>query len=71
MAHANATRAAQGGFADRIGAFVTSVKSGVAKRRKYMQTYRELNALTARELSDLGIHESMIAQIAREAAYGK
>ena len=71
MAYANATRAAQGGYADRFAAIVASAKTALVKRRKYNQTYRELNALTARELADLGIHEAMIAPIAHEAAYGK
>ena len=71
MAYVNVTRAAQGGLADRFAAIVKTVKTAVSKRRKYAQTYRELNALTARELADLGIHASMIAQIAHEAAYGK
>jgi uncharacterized protein YjiS (DUF1127 family) len=57
MAYANVTRAAQGGIADRFAAVVKSLKTSVAKRRKYMQTYRELNALTARELADLGIRQ--------------
>lgn len=71
MAYVNVTRAAQGGFAERFAAIVKSVKTALAKRRKCRQTYRELNALTPRELADLGIHKAMIAQIAREAAYGE
>jgi uncharacterized protein YjiS (DUF1127 family) len=42
-----------------------------ARRAIYRQTLRELNALSGRELADLGIHRSMITRLAQEAAYGK
>ncbi|MBH0239006.1 DUF1127 domain-containing protein [Methylobrevis albus] len=35
---------------------------------KYQQTYRELSRLSSRELNDLGIARSDIAQLARQAA---
>jgi uncharacterized protein YjiS (DUF1127 family) len=41
-----------------------------AQYRVYRRTYAELNALTTRELDDLGISRSMITRLAREAAYG-
>lgn len=41
------------------------------KNSIYRQTYRELSTLTDYELRDLGIHDSSIDVIAREAAYGK
>ncbi|AUH35391.1 hypothetical protein CUV01_11325 [Paracoccus tegillarcae] len=41
-----------------------------ARNAVYRQTIRELNSLTERDLSDLGIHRSMIRRIALEAAYG-
>ncbi|WCR20039.1 DUF1127 domain-containing protein [Paracoccus alcaliphilus] len=41
-----------------------------ARRAVYRQTVRELNALTARDLQDLGISRSMIPGLAREAAWG-
>ena len=40
------------------------------RRRVYRRTVRELRKLNARELNDLGIHPSMIRQLAHEAAYG-
>ncbi|RJE82764.1 DUF1127 domain-containing protein [Paracoccus onubensis] len=40
-----------------------------ARRAIYHQTLRELNALTARDLADLGISRSMITRLAHEAAY--
>jgi len=37
----------------------------------YRQTMRELQALSPRELTDLGLNGSMLRSIAMEAAYGK
>jgi uncharacterized protein YjiS (DUF1127 family) len=37
----------------------------------FNQTARELNALTDRELADLGIHRADIRQIAMQAACGR
>jgi uncharacterized protein YjiS (DUF1127 family) len=39
--------------------------------RLYRRTYAELNALTSRDLDDLGISRSMITRLAYEAAYGR
>lgn len=41
------------------------------RRRVYSQTITELAALSDRELADLGLHRSMIAAVAKDAAYGK
>ncbi|MBT9244344.1 DUF1127 domain-containing protein [Gemmobacter fulvus] len=71
MAYVNSTRVAQMSFADRLSAAFDGVKQAIARRAIYKQTVRELNALSARELADLGIHRSMITRLAREAAYGK
>ena len=71
MAYVNSTRTANNGIADRFAAIVKSVKDAVQRRRVYNQTARELNGLSERELSDLGIHRSLITAIATEAAYGK
>lgn len=70
MAYANTNRIAHHGLGDRLAAVLASVKQTLAQRRVYRQTVRELNALTTRELADLGIHRSMITRVAMEAAYG-
>ena len=70
MAYVNATRSATASLADRISAAVADLKEGLRRRRIYRQTVRELNALSSRELADLGIHRAMITRIALEAAYG-
>jgi len=71
MADLNATRIAPLGLGDRIASALSSIKDAARRRAVYRQTLRELNALSARDLHDLGIHKSMIGRIAREAAYGK
>jgi uncharacterized protein YjiS (DUF1127 family) len=52
---------------DQITNFWDVVKTGFKKRRVYRRTIQELSSLSTRELSDLGIHRSMIRQIALEA----
>ena len=39
--------------------------------RLFRRTYAELDALSTRELDDLGISRSMITRLAHEAAYGR
>jgi uncharacterized protein YjiS (DUF1127 family) len=70
MAYVNSTRAASGSFQDRLTAVTRSIRAELLRRRMYSQTARELNALTDRELADLGIHRANIRQIAMQAAYG-
>ena len=71
MAYVNTSRAASLSLADRFPGFIASVKAALARRAVYLQTVRELAALTDRELSDLGISRLEIPALAREAAYGK
>lgn len=71
MAYVNSSRTLTVGFADRMANIAKSIKLALHRRRLFSQTVRELNALTDRELADLGIHASMIRDIAKQAAYGK
>ena len=71
MAYVNSSRAASYGIADRAAAIVKTVRVGLERRRVFKQTVRELQALSNRELADLGIHRTMITRVANEAAYGK
>lgn len=71
MAYVNSTPFARKGLADRLAALRGLVLTAIAQRRTYAQTVAELNALTDRELADLGISRISIPEIAREAAYGK
>lgn len=47
------------------------VQSFLAYQKVYRSTYRELSALTDRDLSDIGIPRSNIKTLAKEAANGK
>jgi uncharacterized protein YjiS (DUF1127 family) len=72
MAYANDIRSQSGfSFADRFSGLFRSVSEARAKRVVYVRTLRELEALSSRDLADLGIARAMIQQLAREAAYGK
>lgn len=60
--HASAAHAGAG--------ILARVRKGLSDYRLYRATIAELSALSERELSDLGIHRSMIRSIARQAIYG-
>lgn len=70
MAYVNTTRVARKGLLDRLSVLKTGVLAAIAQRRVYGRTVAELNALTDRELSDLGIARMSIREIAHQAAYG-
>ncbi|MFB2530826.1 DUF1127 domain-containing protein [Paracoccus sp. p3-h83] len=65
------TNTADVGLIARLRGTIASLADAYARRRVYNETLRELSALTARDMADLGIHRSMITRIAHEAAYGK
>ena len=71
MAYVNTTSIARKGFADRLMVAKDMVLAAINQRRVYTRTVAELNSLSDRELADLGISRLGIADIAREAAYGK
>jgi uncharacterized protein YjiS (DUF1127 family) len=71
MAYVNSTRIARKGLLDRVAVLKETITTAIQTRRVYTRTVAELNALTDRELSDLGISRLAITDIAREAAYGK
>lgn len=69
IAHAHDAAAASG-IAGRLLTAIQRMQENRARRAIYRQTLRELNALTARDLDDLGINRAMIDRLAREAAWG-
>ena len=72
MAYANTHSARRSfGLVAWIVDAASSVTAAWERSRIYMRTYRELNALSTRELQDLGISRSMISRLAYEAAYGR
>ncbi|WP_298297776.1 DUF1127 domain-containing protein [uncultured Litoreibacter sp.] len=54
---------------DRVRAAIADFSERAANARVYRTTAAELNALSGRELADLGIHRSEIKRLAYEAAY--
>ncbi len=54
----------------RIAKFVADLQDYMARRSVYRQTLRELNELTDRDLSDLGMSRANIRSVAYEAAWG-
>ena len=71
MAYATTTHIDRKGFLDRLTGLKVAVLTAINQRRVYDRTVAELNALSDRDLTDLGISRLGIADIAREAAYGK
>lgn len=48
----------------------SGLAQSIADWRLYRQTLSELNAMTDRDLADIGVSRLSIRDIAREAAYG-
>ncbi|MCT4333356.1 MULTISPECIES: DUF1127 domain-containing protein [Paracoccus] len=69
IAHSHSPAAASG-LRGRLLAAIQQMQENRARRAVYRQTVRELNALTTRDLDDLGISRSMITRLAHEAAWG-
>jgi len=67
----NTRGAVRSDITGRLTAFVANTRSRMAQYSTFRRTRDELNALTDRELADLGINRTMIREIAQEAAYGK
>lgn len=69
---ANTTSVVAGGLNPirAINNLMTSISESFRRSRQFQATYRELDALGARELADLGISRSDITRIAYEAVYG-
>ncbi len=57
-------------YLDGIRAILRNTKTEMQNRRVYRTTFNELNALSTRDLADLGIPRSEIRRLAWEAAYG-
>ena len=72
MAYVNtALRADALSIRDLIAHPLAALQLLAQRRRVYMQTVTELDALSDRDLADLGLHRSLIRAVAKDAAYGK
>jgi uncharacterized protein YjiS (DUF1127 family) len=56
-------------YAEQPGLFAR-LRRSFADYRKYLVTFDELNALTDRELADLGLSRLNVRDVARSAVYG-
>ncbi len=71
MAYASAHHTRTAGIFAPIADAFSALRATWARSRSYMRAYNELNALSTRDLADLGISRSMISRLAYEAAYGR
>jgi uncharacterized protein YjiS (DUF1127 family) len=71
MAYAHSNTAHHGSILARFTRVFAEVKDAARRMALYNQTRRELAGLSDRDLADLGIHRSMIADVAHRAAYQK
>ncbi|MCO4841874.1 MAG: DUF1127 domain-containing protein [Yoonia sp.] len=71
MAFITDTRTGGITISQRFAALRENFAAARAQRKIYTTTVNELEALSNRDLTDLGISRSMIKGIAMEAAYGK
>jgi len=69
---ANTNSVVVGGFNPirAINNLFSNISESFEKSRQFQATYKELDALTGRELADLGISRSDITRIAYDAVYG-
>lgn len=56
--------------AEQIGITAQGIRGTWERYKAYRATFAELNALTDRQLTDLGIGRTSIKGVARRAAYG-
>ena len=59
------------GLGARLNEIGKDIVAAWRSYRVYRETLTELQALSTRELADLGLNASMLRSIALEAAYGK
>lgn len=71
MAYVNTARIGGGTLFQRFAALRESFAAARAQRKIYTTTLNELEALSNRDLADLGLSRSGIKAVALEAAYGK
>ncbi|MCP3970604.1 MAG: DUF1127 domain-containing protein [Rhodobacteraceae bacterium] len=70
MTFANDILSTENTLALRIRDTLIDARRQYKQHRMFRRTYNELSKLNERELDDLGISRSDIAQVARSSAYG-
>jgi uncharacterized protein YjiS (DUF1127 family) len=69
MAYANETLSVGGSLAQRLRQLSATFADRRARYGLYRKTLRELEGLTERDLTDLGLSRSNIRDVAYQAAY--
>lgn len=69
MAYVNSASAASTSFVTGISSAVETLVTRYKQYRMYRETFDGLNALTDRELRDLGLSRSELRSVAQESAY--
>ncbi len=65
MAYVNSTSAVRVTLLDRAFAMVTLIRAASERRAIYRQTLRDLNALSDRDLADMGLMRGNIEDVAK------
>ena len=68
MAYAPQTRALHDTSLGLLGGLWPALAARIAWYRAYRRTLEELSQLSDRDLADMGMHRSTLAEVAREAA---
>ncbi|AHM05711.1 hypothetical protein roselon_03455 [Roseibacterium elongatum DSM 19469] len=71
MAFVSSNRGTSVSLGNRLGEIGQQAAEAYANWRMYRRTLAELQALSGRELADLGLNRSLLRRAALEAAYGK
>lgn len=68
MAYMNVTTATAPAWGSRLRSTLSGLATRYKNYRLYRETYEGLNALTDRDLADLGLHRSELQAVARDSA---
>ncbi len=71
MAYVNSQRAAGFNVTDWAGEVLAKWNAARERRAIYLRTLEELSSMSDRDLADIDLSRANIADVAREAAYGK
>ncbi|MFV2038084.1 MAG: DUF1127 domain-containing protein [Paracoccaceae bacterium] len=69
MTYVNSVHNIEIDLANRISSAFHGFFGDIAKARMARRTMRELDALSNRELDDIGLHRAMIPAVARQSAF--
>jgi uncharacterized protein YjiS (DUF1127 family) len=70
MAYVSAEKVSNVKIGERIGSYALGFGKRIGDYRLYMRTLRELQAMSERDLADLGLTSFQLKDVARDAVYG-